>query len=580
MNNKFLSLAAAAATMLAFAACNKDDVQNQNIITADKTTGYAMVSLSFPSVSGTRATSTPNTGSGSYDEGSSAEQAIKNISLGLYDDAGRFVGYGIQETEAPITPPSHSDKTGNVSDQDKMVFKLSLTEGAVMPTKVVAFINTALNTSDLDVLTTNGKVTVDAIGDITNNGLAMTNSGYFDDSKYVVAADLEGDFYNTAAAAAAATDANAEIFVERLAAKITVANKKNAEGKDDINQTEKNYTIKDIDGREITLTYEPKSWSATGTAKSENLVKAEFTNSEPTWMNNFTDYRSFWAEGVNYSLDFAKYYDSSTKRTATSNPLNYVNYAEVEDASSLTDMGTAEYVPEHTTSLQLSKGEENIIANTYALVLGNYTVSYKETVTDGFTYQKNEEIDFYLLLTGIDTKTGHKTYTIYNEDQLVKYLLSLNNLEKVRLSSDGEMVDASTYFEIFYNKEEGKYALQRKSTSSDTDLYKEDKTKVSKNDYAKTTNSKHYYYPEGAAYFNVPILHNKTTDGVETYGVVRNHSYVLTITKIENLGAPLDDNGHDENDPIIPDPDELKDHFIKAEINVLSWHAINNNVTL
>ncbi len=89
----------------------------------------------------------------------------------------------------------------------------------------------------------------------------------------------------------------------------------------------------------------------------------------------------------------------------------------------------------------------------------------------------------------------------------------------------------------------------------------------------------------GLAFFSVPIRHlnwNDTyysaTDGykwadmkVGALGVVRNHSYSLTINKIEGLGTGL----RDDDQPIVPPVTSLK-QYVAVRLNILAWNVVND----
>ena len=565
MNNKLFTFAAAAVTLLAFAACNKDD-QKIDVVTPEMANAYAKVAISMPKV--TRADVT--FGEGGYDVGNENEQKITDIFLAFYDAFGNYVGKGEMISEIS----SSKNQEGNISNIHTQIFKLSLTEDANEPTQVIAFINTPLVTVKLDNLTTtsDGTAKVKASDIMTQKGFAMTNSGYFEsDGKYVAASKLDGALYESEEAAKGGST-NATIYVERLASKITVKEKDGGMDED------LNYEVVDIDGKSVSLTFTPSEWAPTGTAKEENLVKTQFEKKKD-WMAS--TYRSYWAQGVNYNLDFVNYYDKQQTKPTANSPLNYVEFSQVGSLYEL-DGEKPQYVPEHTSKLQmgldennLPTGMENIIANTYALVIGKYSVD-----TEGSYEYKNEkeETDFFLLLTG-ENKDGLKTYTIYNTNQLIALLLKYNGITEVYSDADKsgkvEEENYSDHFGLKYNST-GQYILVLAE-----ELYDQSGNKITLGEDQIATKSRHYYFENGAAYFNVPIATNTDEDGVITYGVVRNHSYVLTLSQITNLGAPLNGDVFDSpDDPIIPNPDELKDHFIKAEINVLSWHVVNNGVTL
>lgn len=97
-------------------------------------------------------------------------------------------------------------------------------------------------------------------------------------------------------------------------------------------------------------------------------------------------------------------------------------------------------------------------------------------------------------------------------------------------------------------------------------------------------------YTNGKAYFNIPIQHlgKKTTttasDGKETttlspgyYGIVRNHTYDITVTSVEP-GA-FGNGVFSETKPIVP-PTKTDDYNFKANINVHAWRVVTHNVTI
>ena len=59
-------------------------------------------------------------------------------------------------------------------------------------------------------------------------------------------------------------------------------------------------------------------------------------------------------------------------------------------------------------------------------------------------------------------------------------------------------------------------------------------------------------------------------------GVVRNHIYETNITKIAGLGTPV----YDPTKTIYPEKPENNDHFIAAQINILSWRVVKNDYEL
>ena len=91
-----------------------------------------------------------------------------------------------------------------------------------------------------------------------------------------------------------------------------------------------------------------------------------------------------------------------------------------------------------------------------------------------------------------------------------------------------------------------------------------------------------------AGFFNIPVKHlgyyrqsNNTTAAtnaatievadasVGDFGMVRNHSYQINVTKIEGLAEGIGDKAN----PIIP-PADTKDVYMAYRINVLRWAIV------
>lgn len=79
-------------------------------------------------------------------------------------------------------------------------------------------------------------------------------------------------------------------------------------------------------------------------------------------------------------------------------------------------------------------------------------------------------------------------------------------------------------------------------------------------------------WKEGYTYYYFDIRH---LGGMK--GVVRNHIYDSRVTKLTGLGTPV----YNPDEVIYPEhPDDDKDTYIAAEINVLSWRVVSNDEEL
>ena len=86
-------------------------------------------------------------------------------------------------------------------------------------------------------------------------------------------------------------------------------------------------------------------------------------------------------------------------------------------------------------------------------------------------------------------------------------------------------------------------------------------------------------YKEGKCYYQIPIEHlYSQTDANKThlYGVVRNHWYKLNISGVKHIGEPV----YDPTKVISTVPAKSTDYYLAAELHVLNWHVVNQDVTL
>lgn len=81
---------------------------------------------------------------------------------------------------------------------------------------------------------------------------------------------------------------------------------------------------------------------------------------------------------------------------------------------------------------------------------------------------------------------------------------------------------------------------------------------------------------DGATYYYTPIKHLGEAGKLGEYGIVRNHSYQVTIQNIKGFGTPVHD-PKKEIDPMIPSDENT---YLAASIKVLSWRVVSSKVDL
>ena len=81
---------------------------------------------------------------------------------------------------------------------------------------------------------------------------------------------------------------------------------------------------------------------------------------------------------------------------------------------------------------------------------------------------------------------------------------------------------------------------------------------------------------DGATYYYTPIKHLGDVGKLGEYGIVRNHSYQVTIQNIKGFGTPVYD-PKKEIDPMIPSDENT---YLAASVKVLSWRVVSSKVDL
>ena len=80
----------------------------------------------------------------------------------------------------------------------------------------------------------------------------------------------------------------------------------------------------------------------------------------------------------------------------------------------------------------------------------------------------------------------------------------------------------------------------------------------------------------GNTYYYMPISHLGIDNSIAKYGIVRNHLYDINVTDMSGFGSPV----YDPTETIIPTvPDENKS-YLAAQINVLQWRVVKQDVNL
>lgn len=82
---------------------------------------------------------------------------------------------------------------------------------------------------------------------------------------------------------------------------------------------------------------------------------------------------------------------------------------------------------------------------------------------------------------------------------------------------------------------------------------------------------------DGKAYYYIPIRHlGAATTAPAYYGVVRNHWYKVKVNSLKGFGTPV----YDDTKTIIPTIPDDSNTYLAAQINVLQWRVVSQDVNL
>ncbi|MDE7407001.1 MAG: Mfa1 fimbrilin C-terminal domain-containing protein, partial [Muribaculaceae bacterium] len=303
-----------------------------------------------------------------------------------------------------------------------------------------------------------------------------------------------------------------------------------------------------------------RSYWGMGVAYGKAIDTTTITNTNKT--NGYLTYYS-WADlsntvgGVQYCNEY------------TNTPANVVKTKKVMDNGVEKDETTVD--PSATTSVLLKTRICDADGNQLDMVLHN-----------GVLYTKNGYLS--LVINALKAaKTGKYYYENGTEpDGSTKYtkIEAAKLLPMVKLEATGEG-DAKIHVIV---DPDADFSTLPKLYTIDTDNNVTEMTYVAgdlANDLVEAQNNwVAQEYKGGMMYYNIPVEHLAASEGAKVdaegyYGVVRNHWYKLTVNSVKRLGHPV----LDKDEVIVPKVEDPT-YYLGAQINILSWKVVNQNVTL
>lgn len=589
-----LSSVLASALMLTVASCSSEDVAGGDAQNGKGTTSYLAVNIE--NVGSAPASRSYEQNKGTYEDGTADESKITNVRFYFFNGDGtpyllvnknsdndsekQPVNYLEQKVE---TDGNDHDHTAEIKTKAVLVLN---GETKAIPASVIAVINpevldnTTLHSGTMTLSELRTSATGSKFYD-TTNGFVMSNSVYESAGQDVCSTPVANNVF---ASSDAALKKPVDIYVERVNAKVNAkidadyvrtnetekAWSKNAEGKYQINVGNIDVTTyaENTNATPTTKKYPVyavvQGWQvadANGKAEVCKQINTVWYAGElgfSPWTTS--DYhRCFWSKSVPFT---------SGAHGGVNQPVN----PKFENIK-LSLSGDFSTTPVYT----LPNTPTEVIANptTSLNTLTKLIVAAKLVYKDDNGDYKPAQICQYRGLTYLGEEAVKKQIV----GGFARYFKKSGDVYKSIEASDiafKTVVPGSPE-----SSEVKNYEVVATLASTVGDLYVkngETWTKASKDDVnaALAKETAQVRSTDGATYYYTPIKHLGDVGKLGEYGIVRNHSYQVTIQNIKGFGTPVYD-PKKEIDPMIPSDENT---YLAASVKVLSWRVVSSKVDL
>ena len=541
---------------------------------------YMKVQLVMNDVSGSRATD------GGYADGETKEQTINsdNSIFLFYDAAGNYITFG-KVVGGTATEDGHTNNIDihypayiALSGPDQSIKQieqvLTVVNYGAEECKALQNINlkdALIKTSDANIagtdatflmttavyLETTAKAGNDVDGDKISNTTKISDEDFYQDQK-------------------TATDTGnpVVIHIERAAAKVQViANAEPYDVKDDADETLKEDAGDiHVDGVLNQIKIKVTGWKLNNINPTTKIMKDinNWTTTVPfdgwniTWASGSDTYgRSFWSKGTLW---------------------DYAGLAELEEDAThehkLTAYAYEDATTATTTATALTTGYEYCWEQTVGTALVARGTAYPNVTTVLIAAQVQ-------LANGTSPDLYKHNGVYYTESNYKK--LILQQLMDAGYAKTVENGNVTAYFaesDLTFSVVEGslagfKVAVTTAGKFKGTNGYTDASVDVINEAIADLPCVDGAVgYESGYCFYQIPIEHLSSATGVNAtvpaYGVVRNHWYQLTISGIKHIGEAV----YNPEVEIPQIPPQNTEYYMAAELHVLSWKVVNQNVTL
>lgn len=507
-----------------------------------------------------------------YEDGTDEENKVTKVRFYFFTETGGPANVKLNGSSYvnyyDWTPGKNDVNPGSNPDIEK---KLSATivirtpAGDQVPQRIAAVLNPTENAKSRSLSELQSVAADYANGNFTREGqFVMFNSVYAEGSDEIVPQPILAK--NLCTTEADAKDNPVTLYVERSVAKVSL-------GFGDLLDSNHRMQIKDkdgnavkvpgVDGQQINVYLEIKGWGLTAETDKGRLVKKIDASWDGNWWKG--SYRSFWAINAENAANQYHKYTDIPEMDWTTPPHLYTN----ENAGQL-------------AGKQLNKTKFIINGNICdengnALTLVRHLGVHFADVTSSSDENENFKSLKNSILKRLEA-SGKKYYVKETTGESDNALTTFRQIDagdikivkadqKTQEDSNNncyvyaQLTDAAANL-IWYTNNEPSVENPTASASDINNALK-NKDVV---DWGLVWNS-------GMTYYYDEIKH--ITDSKMT-GVVRNHIYKVNITKIAGLGTPV----YDPEEVIYPEKPEKNDHYIAAEIKILSWRVVTDNYEL
>ena len=453
----------------------------------------------------------------SYEDGTAAEQAVNNATFYFFDAAGNPFNVNANGNYFSVAVADNgATQAPNIESMTNPVLVVEKYKGE-FPASIVAVVNYTGATS-LSLAQLRNELS--SVGHTSGANFIMTNSVYKDGAgNAVYATPLSIDNFQTSSGAALENPVT--IHVERIVAKMNVAS-----------EATKFDTGVKIGAESVYA--EILGWDVISNPMQSYFLKTidtawDDTTLGLTW-NDAPFYRSYWAATSLAATNHTFAYNGLVNAPGSSKYIGeYVGAANTE---------RTKYIV--AAQLQTASGTALEIAQWYGVsYVGEHALL---AVVAPTLKQKFMQFD------------GVNTYTSIDDSQLkcVAGNPNAESYEVVFQLADGVATD-------------NWYAFDGVNYTPIADVNAE----LAKVEPAKIWKS-------GMAYYYADVKHLGATGSVGEFGIVRNHSYKVLIKGVAGWGTPV----YEPAQQVIPTKPSDKETYIAAEINVLSWRVVSQDVTL